>query len=475
MTRIRLNNVDLAWLRMETPFNPMMITVLIHLKGRINHEMLISTISEFLNKYRRFHQRIVKPQRIFQRPYWEDDPDYSVRNHIEMVDLRLPADEAALQELVNTKINTQLDFNRPLWKVTLIENFPGDSLIIVRIHHCIADGISLMQVLLSMTQTEQEVLADNTSPTAIGTAQEISDLRQSPLPGANSKLSVPASASDPTIVNAMPETGQTIEIRNPTVSEILAASARIIFRSADPPTILKRPLGTTKKAVWSQPYSVREIKSIARYRQATINDVFMAVTTGAIRRYMEVHQDQRQDNIRAFIMVNLRGRSFDSDLGNNFGLVFLTLPLDRTQSIQRLEAIKDGMDTLKASAEYAATYIILNILGVLPKWIEDLAIRILDRKGTVVSTNVPGPRSQIYLAGTPIRSLIAWVPQSGRIGVGLSFVSYNDQLIVGLNADFGVLPDPERFLQLFYEEYCSLKTAIEAQFSQSVEFEGPGG
>lgn len=250
-------------------------------------------------------------------------------------------------------------------------------------------------------------------------------------------------------------------MRNPTILDILAASGRIIFRSADPPTILKGQLGPTKKAVWSQPYKVTEIKAIARYNHATINDVVMAVATGAIRRYIEQHKDQPENNIRAFIMVNLRGHTFDEDLGNNFGLVFLTLPLDQEQSSLRLEKIKQGMDLLKASAEYVASYVILNILGSLPAWIEDVAIRILDRKGTVVSTNVPGPRHQIYLAGTPIRSLIAWVPQSGRIGVGLSFVSYNDQLIVGLNVDAGLIPDPDRFLQLFEEEFYALKAQVE--------------
>jgi NRPS condensation-like uncharacterized protein len=97
-----------------------------------------------------------------------------------------------------------------------------------------------------------------------------------------------------------------------------------------------------------------EIKKIAKYRQATINDVLMAVTSGAIRRYMDLHNDNRKRNIRAFILVNMRGRSVDEELGNKFGLVFLTLPLDREQPLERLDAIKQGMDILKASAEYAA-------------------------------------------------------------------------------------------------------------------------
>ncbi len=456
MTRIRLNNVDLAWLRMENPTNPMMITVLIQYRGRVDQERLIITIKESLDRYRRFRQRIVRPDRIFSRPYWEDDPDYRVENHVEKEVLQLPADELSLQELVNVKINTALDFNRPLWKVTLVENYPEDDVIIVRIHHCIADGISLTRVLLGMTRPVPAVPSNQP-------AAEISNQAAPQSGGATGILLDPTQSVDtgthtPSVVraengNTNPLPGNGLLLRKPSILEILAASARIVFRPADPPNILKAPLGTIKKAVWSEPFSVAEIKKIAKYRHATINDVVMAVATGAILRYIDLHKDDRKRNIRAFIMVNLRGRSVDEELGNNFGLVFLTMPLDRSQPVERLEAIKQGMDSLKASAEYAATYLILNILGQLPEWVEHLATRILDTKGTVVSTNVPGPRHQISLAGTPIRSMIAWVPQSGRIGVGLSFVSYNNQLVVGLNVDAGVVPDPERFLQLFSEEF----------------------
>ena len=96
----------------------------------------------------------------------------------------------------------------------------------------------------------------------------------------------------------------------------------------------------------------------------------------------------------------------------------------------------------------------------MPEWVEHLATKILDAKGSVVATNVPGPRQLIYLAGAPINSIKAWVPQSGRIGVGLSFISYNNQLFVGLNVDAGLVPDPEKFLQLFAEEYKSFQAVL---------------
>ena len=449
---------------MDKPTNPMMITVALRFNGKINYDHFIGILSDLFKRYRRFRQRIVQPTGIFQRPYWEDDPDLRIENHLEHVDLPLPADEAAVEVLINNKMNTPLDFTHPLWVVTLVDNHPDGSIIVVRVHHCIADGISLMQVLLQMTRisvissTDQvnaapspgEILADG-EPVVTPTMLQAIEGGGVTTAGADVKYDNPPLKP---IHKAV--------YRNPGITDLLAAIVRIVTRPADPPTILKGPLGNVKKAVWSEDFNIPEIKKIANFKQATINDVMMAVASGAIRRYMDLHKDKRKRNIRAFILVNMRARSYDDELGNKFGLVFLGLPLDRNQPLERLDAIKSGMDSLKASAEYAATYLILNILGQVPEWLEDLAIKILDTKGTVVATNVPGSRKQLYLADALIESIVAWVPQSGRIGVGLSFISYNNKLVVGLNADANLIPDPEVFLQLFFEEYKSMELAISA-------------
>ncbi len=448
MSKKNLNNVDLAWLRMETPVNPMMITVCLGFTGFINVEQLTMNLRDIVRRYRRFRQRIVRPNQPFRRAYWQDDLSDRVEDHLEYQSLRLPADDASVQELVNQKMNTRLDFEHPLWKITLVDNYPGGSLIIVRIHHCIGDGISLMQVLLQMTTSE--ALGAMAYSMSSGTRESQAAVRV---------VSSHPATSSPDASSKVISTGGA-KYAQPKITDLIAAAFRITFRPADPPTLLKSPLGPVKKAVWTEPFNMSEVQQMAHARKSTSNDFLMAVTSGAIRRYMDFHHDNRRGNIRAFVMVNLRGRSIDEELGNKFGLVFLSMPLDPMPPLDRLEQVKRGMDSLKASAEYAASYLILKLLGQLPDWVERLAIRILDAKGTVVSTNVPGSRNQLYLAGAPIQSIIAWVPQSGRIGVGISFVSYNNQLVVGLNVDESVMPDPEKFLELFSEEYRSYQAVL---------------
>ena len=432
MTKVRLNNVDLAWLRLDKATNPMSITVLVHFDGMVNYEALITSVSGIVGRYRRFRQRIVQPQGLFRRPYWEDDPTDRVEDHFERLQLSHPADQAALDDIVNHKLNTPLDNNHPLWRISLVEGYPTGSVMIATIHHCIADGISLLQVLLQMTR-----------PVSI----------QSPIPATQE-------ASLPTTIPSQARSGFRAQARKPNIFDILAAIARIVFRPPDPPTIFKGQLSTTKKIVWAESIALADLKKIAKSNGATVNDALMAIATGAIRQYMDLRKKVPGKNVRAFILVNMRGRELNEDLGNKFGLVFLTLPINHQQPLERLEAVSKGMNYLKASAEYAATYLILHILGMLPAWVEDLAAKLLDSKGTFVATNVTGPGEQLSMAEVPVTSIRAWVPQSGRIGVGFSFISYNGKMGVGLNTDVGVIPDPEVLLDLFIAEYHSMLALV---------------
>ncbi len=443
MSKIKLNNVDLAWLRMDHANNPMMITVVLRFNGQIDHDRLIRSLELLVERFRRFRQVLVQPHQLFSRPYWEDAPHHQVTDRLETVDLPVPADDGTLMELVSSKMSTPLDFAYPLWKVTLVNNYLEGNAIIIRIHHCIADGVSLMQILMLLTQL---------SPDAAGDQIPVQTAAQ--------------------LAKAAARRGRDTLYGNHPFTETIIAFARIFFRRPDPNTILKGPLGPVKKAVWSEPLDLTEVKMIARLKQATPNDVLMAVVSGAIRRYMDLNGQKRKRNIRAFTMVNLRRRLLNEELGNKFGMVFLTLPLDREQPLDCLDEVKRGMDSLKNSAESATTYQILNLLGMLPRWIEHLATMFLDTKGTVVATNIAGPHRQLYLAGAPIQSIITWVPQSGRIGVGWSFVTYNNQVQVAVNTDAGLISDTEKFLELFTEEYRSFQAVLSTDIPEKVTPKG---
>ena len=223
---------------MESQTNPMMITVLIRFTGRVNYDQLVADLEAAVKRFRRLRQRIVLPNRKFQRPYWDDLPTFRAEDNIERLTLLLPIDEKSVERLVNEKMNTALDFTMPLWKLTLVDNHPEGSIIIVRLHHCIADGIALMHVLATLTHPSTE--GSTVQPQVDSPLQ----VQQKEIPNsALGRLS-----------------------RKPNVIDMVAAIFRILFRPPDPPTILKGPLGLVKKVAWSEPLSVTEIKKIALYR-----------------------------------------------------------------------------------------------------------------------------------------------------------------------------------------------------------------
>lgn len=188
---------------------------------------------------------------------------------------------------------------------------------------------------------------------------------------------------------------------------------------------------------------------------ATINDLMIAAITGGLRRYLEEHGEEVAD-FRAAVPVNLRGPNEMGGLGNKFGLVFLDLPIGTVDMKKRLAAVRYRMEALKDSQEAPVSLDILGAIGFSAQAIQDVAVRIIGGKATTVLTNVPGPPIPLYLAGQPINDLMFWVPQSGRLGMGISILSYAGNVYVGVATDAGLVPDPDEIVQGFYAEYDEL-------------------
>ncbi len=151
--RAAMSSVDRSWLRMDTPENPMMISTVLMFEKPIDITRLKRTLEERFLKFRRFRQRIVDKG---DRVYWEDDPLFDLDNHLHRIALPGKAGKDELQSLASDFNSSALDFRRPLWQIHYIDNFNGGCALLVRIHHCIADGISLVRVLLSLTDKSPE-------------------------------------------------------------------------------------------------------------------------------------------------------------------------------------------------------------------------------------------------------------------------------------------------------------------------------
>ena len=187
----------------------------------------------------------------------------------------------------------------------------------------------------------------------------------------------------------------------------------------------------------------------------------VTAVTGALRRYLEEQEEQTADlNFRAYIPFNLRPLDQPIELGNKFGLVFLSLPIGTVDQRERLNIIKGRMNELKDSPEAMVAITLLSTAGMLPKEIEKLAFKIYHSKATAVLTNVPGPQMPLFMAGGRLRSMMGWVPQAGNVALGISIISYDGQVFVGINTDAGLVPNPSTIIDHFNVEFEQLLELI---------------
>jgi diacylglycerol O-acyltransferase len=431
-----MSSVDAAWLGMEDPTNLMMVTGVLMLDGKVDPKRLGSLLDTRLAPFGRFHQRVVRPRTRGGMPHWQDDAKFDIGNHVSHVALPGPGGDKSLSAFVSEQMSTPLDFTKPLWHVHLIDGYEKGSVVLARIHHSIADGIALVRVMLSLTD---------------------------PTPNASPRRRSAASSNHAGPLDWLPGAarGAAKLLQDPgRIAEGAYRLGRLVLLPPDPPTPFKGELGRRKRAAWSNPVPLEHFKAIGKAYGATVNDVLVATATGALRRYLEGRGESTKGvAIRASVPVNLRPVEDAHRLGNSFGLVFLTLPIGIVDPVRRLRAIKKEMDELKRSPEAIVAFGLLNLLGLAPVEVERLGLRFFGSKATAVLTNVPGPREPLYLAGRKLDRVMFWVPQSGRLGLGISILSYAGGVMLGVATDEGLVADPEKIVDAFEKEFRSLKAA----------------
>ena len=151
-TQQPMSNGDAAWLHMDRPTNLMVITSVMWFDEPLDAERLRDVIAERLvGRFVRFRQRAVESPLPFRGPHWEDDPDFDLDRHVHHRGLSAPGGPAELTELVSDLMSTPLDRSKPLWDLYLVDGYGSGSALVSRMHHCIADGIALARVMLSLT------------------------------------------------------------------------------------------------------------------------------------------------------------------------------------------------------------------------------------------------------------------------------------------------------------------------------------
>ena len=449
-----MSRVDTAWLRMERPTNPMMITGVLMFAEPMSLVQLKKVIQQRFLAYKRFAQKPVEGATGAQ---WVEDEHFDLDWHVRLSGLpgkgSPAAEKKALERFASQLASSPLDPTKPLWQFHLVERYQGGSALVARIHHCYADGIALVQVLLSLTDTSR----DSSKASRLDKAW----LKQDAEPVARRVGAVDKYMK---LGGKMLEQGMAM-YRDPTLAGLIAKEGGEIARELvtalalpdDPPSLLRGRLGVSKRVAWAEPLDLEEVKAVGRACECTVNDVLMAAAAGALRGYM-LERGEALDGmtLRATVPVNLRPLEHAKKLGNHFGLVFLELPVGEANPLRRLERVADCMNQLKNSRQAIVAYGLLAALGVAPPPLQELALEMFSRKASAVATNVPGPQQALYMAGCTLRDMMFWVPQTGSIGIGLSILSYRGQVHFGLISDARLIPDPDNVIRRFGAEFDKL-------------------
>ncbi len=456
----QMSPVDSAWLHMEVPTNLMMITGVSLLDRPIDFERFRKTLEVRLLSLDRFKMRVVEPRLPVGTPHWEVDPNFDLDAHVHRVALPEPGDMAELQRFISDLASTPLDFSKPLWQVHLVENVAGGSAMVMRLHHCIGDGTAMNAVLFRLMDAERDA--------PIGELQEpISD--EHPPRDFMSSIFRPVRSIGNAIRYLAHEGSERLKHPERIVEGAGAATeaatilGRVLLMTPDPATPLKGALGVQKRVAWSNNIPLVDVKTVSKAFGAKVNDVMLSAVAGALRDHLiSSGLDMKDLEVRSVIPVDLRAPDRGIELGNAFGLVFLTLPLSIEDPVDRLRETKKRMDAIKQSIEALTFYSLLNIFGVAPKQVEEQALNIFGSRATAVITNVRGPGLPLYIAGGKIENIMGWVPQAGRLGIGVSIFSYDGKVSVGLITDAGLVPHPEQItaaIRSRFHELLELATA----------------
>ncbi len=458
-----LSSLDAAILGIEDKTNLMLVSGVLTFAQPVDIEKLKVVLQVRWLKHRRLRQRVVQSGIPMAWPYWEDDPNFNLNTHVHRLALPAPGDQAMLQALASDLVSTPLDYSKPLWQIHVIENYGEGGAILYRIHHVIGDGTALAALLLSVTDTEMEVVGDEgKTPTLTSSGQ--ADFTPDTTPQI-AKQAVIAARLGRRIAKKFVIAGLDI-ISDPDktgdyVNKSLAythSSLQLALKILEPDTVFRNPLGVSKQVAWSRPFSITEIDDMRDELGGTLNDMMVTAVIGGLRRYMVAHEKPvNAARFHAAIPVNLRKNSSVTSLSNKFGLVFLSVPLAMADPRERLAEVRARMELLKQSTDAQTVYNLVSAFGYIPSGLQSAVAKQVGVLASAVITNVTGPAEARYFAGQKIENGMFWAPQPARVGLGITIFSFADKVYIGVNADPKVMPDPDMFVACVVAEFEAMR------------------
>ncbi len=455
----RLSSLDVSFLYLETSTTAMHaggVAVFDPPPEGFDHARLVELISQRIALVPRYRQKVrLVPGRL-ANPVWVDDEDFDISYHVRRSALPRPGNTGQLRELVARLQSRQLDRNRPLWEIYLVEGLEGGRVAIVtKTHHAMVDGVSAVDigtVILDVSPTPRDVPEDewrpHREPGAVSlVAGAVSELVQRPTAAVDAVRGA--------VVDARATAGKAAALAGG-----LLASARVIARPA-PDSPLNVPIGEQRRFGTA----VTDLDDYRRVRKAhggTVNDVVLATVAGALRTWLLTRGEPvtATTSIRAMVPVSVRADAAKGELGNRVSSYFVDLPVGEGNPVVRLHQVSFAMRGHKESGQSVGADALVQLSGFAPPTIHALGARAASsmtrRLFNVVVTNVPGPQFPLYAAGARMLEMYPVVPLAKGQAVSIGLTSYDGGVYYGLNADRDAMPDIDVLASCLEESLAEL-------------------
>ncbi len=475
----QLSELDASFLYLESESSPMHIGGIYILncqdRGRpLSYDELYQHISKRLPATKRFRQRLVEVPLKLDHPYWVDDPDFDLAHHLSYLSLQSESSDQLL-EVSSRILSEPLNRERPLWHITLINNFsdindfPGACCaLVVKIHHSAVDGVTgeeLMGVLLDFTPDDTRKL-----PTVEWNPQ--------PLP------------SKARLIGNAYGSALTTPFRLANLAKDAAASAfyallmQRLHRLSLPPGLFSAPLTTLNRPI-DQSRSVRyyecslnQLKHLKKsYPEITLNDVVVTLCSEVLIRYLDEQVGGKPpiSPLIAMQPISVRSKRIDSPTGTQLSALLLSLATDEPNLAIRLKRVHDHA---KSSQVYSQAISATRLTQLVPSAMLGLSARIYTEFQlaqrhkplfNVPITNIPGPQYPLYFDGARVDYQFSTAPLFDGLGLVFVISSYAGKVTFTLTSCPAVVPDPDKLIELFSPALEKLKTDLAETDLNSIE------
>lgn len=461
----KVSGMDATFLYGETETSPMHIGSVVIIEGELKYNVFKKLILSRIHHLPKFRQRLMYAPMSIDHPFWVDDPNFNINMHLNHVALPKDGDWKQLRKMASSIFSQPLNQDRPLWEFTFVEGLdnlsqvqPGSVAIISKVHHVAIDGMAgagMMATLFDFGPDASDI-------------PEPKPWKPKPLPneiGLVLKTGL-GFAKNPFRLPKLLKESLEATIKAGFVTRVQHIDLPTAPFSA-PHTPLNGIISAERK--WNTSIiSLDRVKVLKNKMGTTLNDIILAMCSGALRRYLVEKKKLPKKPLVAMVPVSTRSKSDNSD-GNMLNAMLIQLATDLEDPIERLEKIY--ANTIQGKTYQGATgaKTLSNLAEAVPFGVANQAARMYSRFNVakmhspvfnVVITNVPGPQIPIYMQGHRVRHVMGMAPIIDGMGLIITVLSFDGQITISPTSDIASMPDLDRFSDYLLDAANELEEAI---------------